>query len=127
MNKITTLPALKALQGETMIYALIVLAVAIILSVLFASFVPYKGGNDKSYVTRRIIFIITGLAAAAGFFLYNDLAVKPSINNIGWQNMFSKTNLIWTAIIFVGYLLIGIILMFVFRHSKYGSILGKEK
>ena len=127
MNKITTLPALKALQGETMIYALIVLAVAIILSVLFASLVPYKGGNDKSYVTRRIIFIITGLAAAASFFLYNDLAVKPSINNIGWQNMFSKTNLIWTAIIFVGYLLIGIILMFVFRHSKYGSILGKEK
>ena len=68
-----------------------------------------------------------GFVAAAGFYVYNDLVVKPDITNAGWQSMFSDTNLICIGIILGVYIIGGVILMFVFRHKKFGSILGKEK
>lgn len=125
--RITTLPALQSLQDETMVYAAIVGAVALGLSFLAASLVAYKGGDDRSYITRRIWYVIIGLAAAAGFYVYNDLVVKPDITNAGWQSMFSDTNLICIGINLGVYIVGGVILMFVFRHKKFGSILGKEK
>jgi hypothetical protein len=125
--RITTLPALQSLQDETMVYAAIVGAVALGLSFLVASLVAYRGGNDRSYITRRIWYVIIGFAAAAGFYVYNDLVVKPDITNAGWQSMFSDTNLICIGINLGVYIIGGVILMFVFRHKKFGSILGKEK
>jgi hypothetical protein len=125
--RITTLPALQSLQDETMVYAAIVCAVALGLSFLVTSLVAYKGGDDRSYITRRIWYVIIGLVAAAGFYVYNDLVVKPDITNAGWQSMFSDTNLICIGINLGVYIVGGIILMFVFRHKKFGSILGKEK
>ena len=125
--RITTLPALQSLQDETMVYAAIVGAVALCLSFLVASLVAYKGGDDRSYITRRIWYVIIGLVAAAGFYVYNDLVVKPDITNAGWQSMFSDTNLICIGINLGVYIVGGVILMFVFRHKKFGSILGKEK
>ena len=125
--RITTLPALQSLQDETMVYAAITGAVALALSILVASLVAYKGGDDRSYITRRIWYVIIGLVAAAGFYVYNDLVVKPDITNAGWQSMFSDTNLICIGINLGVYIVGGIILMFVFRHKKFGSILGKEK
>ena len=125
--RITTLPALQSLQDETMVYAAIVGAVALGLSFLVASLVAYKGGDDRSYITRRIWYVIIGLVAAAGFYVYNDLVVKPDITNAGWQSMFSDTNLICIGINLGVDIVGGIYLMFVFRHKKFGSILGKEK
>jgi hypothetical protein len=125
--RITTLPALQSLQDETMVYAAITGAVALALSILVASLVAYKGRDDRSYITRRIWYVIIGLVAAAGFYVYNDLVVKPDITNAGWQSMFSDTNLICIGINLGVYIVGGIILMFVFRHKKFGSILGKEK
>lgn len=125
--RITTLPALQSLQDETMVYDAIVGAVALGLSFLVTSLVAYKGSDDRSYITRRIWYVIIGLVAAAGFYVYNDLVVKPDITNAGWQSMFSDTNLICIGINLGVYIVGGIILMFVFRHKKFGSILGKEK
>lgn len=125
--RITTLPALQSLQDETMVYAAIVGATALTLSLLVASKIAYKGGEDKSYITRRIWYVVIGLVAAIGFYMYNDLIVKPDINNLGWQSMFSDTNLISLGINLGVYLIGGITLMFVFRHKKFGSILGKER
>lgn len=125
--RITTLPALQSLQDETMVYAAIIGAIALGLSFLVASLIAYKGGDDRSYIARRIWYVIIGLAAAAGFYVYNDLAVKPNITNVGWQSMFSDTNFICIAINLGVYIIGGIFLMFVFRHKKFGSILGKEK
>jgi len=125
--RITTLPALQSLQDETMVYAAITGAVALALSILVASLVAYKGRDDRSYITRRIWYVIIGLVAAAVFYVYNDLVVKPDITNAGWQSMFSDTNLICIGINLGVYIVGGIILMFVFRHKKFGSILGKEK
>ena len=125
--RITTLPALQSLQDETMVYAAIVGTAALTLSLVVASLIAYKGGNDNSYITRRICYVIIGLVAAIGFYMYNDLVVKPDINNVGWQSMFSDTNLFFLGINIGVYLIGGIILMLVFRHKKIGSILGKER
>lgn len=110
-----------------MVYAAIVGAVALGFSFLVASLIAYKGGNDRSYITRRIWYVIIGLAAAVVFYIYNDLFVKPNITNVGWQSMFSDTNIRSIFINLGVYLVGGIILMFTFRHKKFGSILGKEK
>lgn len=123
----TTFSDVQSLQDETMVYAAIVGAVALSFSFLVASLIAYKGGNDRSYITRRIWYVIIGLAAAVIFYIYNDLLVKPNITNVGWQSMFSETNFISIFINLGVYLGGGIILMFTFRHKKFGSILGKER
>lgn len=126
MNRITTLPALQSLQDETIVYSLIMCIIAIGIACLVANLIPYKS-NGRSYITRRIWFVIIGLVSSFGFYMYNDLSVKPTINNVGWQSMFSETNVECLFIILIGYIVVSVILMFIFRNSKFGSILGKVK
>lgn len=125
--RITTLPALQSLQDETMVYAAIVGAVALGLSFLVTSLVAWKGGIDRSYITRRIWYVIIGFVASAGFYVYNDLVVNPNITHAGWKSMFSDTCLICIGINLGVYIIGGIILMCVFRNSKFASIIFKIK
>lgn len=127
MTPITNLPQLQQLMNSTMIYAVIVGLVAVILSLAVANMFPWEGGNDKSYVKRRIAFVIIGIIAILGFWLYNDLVVVENIRNAGFQNMFKACNLKCIFINLGVYIVASCILMFTFRHSKFGSILGKEK
>lgn len=127
MTPITNLPQLQQLMNSTMIYAVIVGLVAVIISLAVANMFPWEGGNDKSYVKRRIAFVIIGLCAILGFWLYNNLVVVGNIKNAGFQNMFRACNLKCIFINLGVYVVASGILMFTFRHSKFGSILGKEK
>lgn len=127
MNRITASPQLQALQDNTMIYAVVVFLVAILIAFLISLMIPYKGGKDNSYIKRRVAFIIVGIVACLAFYLYNDIYVKGFIMNAGFKSMFVKTNLQCLAITIGGYIVTGLVLMFVFRHSKFGSILGKGK
>ena len=127
MTPITNLPQLQQLMNSTMIYAVIVGLVAVIISLAVANMFPWEGGNDKSYVKRRIAFVIIGIIAILGFWLYNDLVVVENIRNAGFQNMFKACNLKCIFINLGVYVVASGILMFTFRHSKFGSILGKEK
>ena len=127
MNRITALPQLQALQDNTMIYAVVVFLVAILIAFLISLMIPYKGGKDNSYIKRRVAFIIVGIGACLAFYLYNDIYVKGFIMNAGFKSMFVKTNLQCLAITIGGYIVTGLVLMFAFRHSKFGSILGKGK
>lgn len=127
MTPITNLPQLQQLMNSTMIYAVIVGLLAVIISLAVANMFPWEGGNDKSYVKRRIAFVIIGLIAILGFWLYNDLVVVGNIKNAGFQNMFKACNLKCIFINLSVYIIASGILMFTFRHSKFGSILGKEK
>lgn len=127
MTPITNLPQLQQLMNSTMIYAVIVSLVAVIISLLVANIFPWEGGKDKSYVKRRIAFVIIGLCAILGFWLYNNLVVVGNIRNAGFQNMFKVCNLKCIFINLGVYIVASGILMFTFRHSKFGSILGKEK
>ena len=116
MTPVTTLQQLQQLMNSTMIYAAIVGLIAVLLALLFADIFPWEGGNDRSYIKRRF-----------GFWMYNDLVVVDHIRNAGFQNMFRACNLKCIGINLGVYMLLSFILMFVFRHSKFGSILGKEK
>ncbi len=76
ITRITTLPQLEALQNSTMIYAVISALIALLIAFIISFIIKYQGGQDKSYITRRIWFIVIGIVSAAGFYLYNDLVVK---------------------------------------------------
>lgn len=127
MTPVTTLPQLNQLMNSTMIYAVVVGLIAVILAILLANIFPWEGGNDRSYIKRRIAFIVIGIVAVLGFWMYNDLVVVDHIRNAGFQNMFKACNLKCIGINLGVYLVVSIVLMLVFRHSKFGSILGKEK
>lgn len=127
MRNIQTIGQLHELQNETFVYAAIIAAAIFVVAFLLANITPYQGGNDRSYVKRRIWLIISVALGAIGFWLYNDLYVMGFIKKIAFQNQFSNTNIQCLGITIGGSLLISIIVMFVFRHTKFGSILGKEK
>lgn len=127
MRNIQTIGQLHELQNETFVYAVIVAAVIFLSAFMFANFTPWQGGKDTSYKKRRIWLIISVFVGAIGFWLYNDLYVMNFIKKTAFQNQFSDTNMQCLGITVVGSLLISFIVMFVFRHSKFGSILGKER
>lgn len=127
MRNIQTIGQLHELQNETFVYAVIVAAVIFLVAFLLANITPYQGGNDRSYIKRRIWLIISVVVGAISFWLYNDLYVIGFIKKTAFQNQFSDTNMQCLGITIVGSLLISFIVMFVFRHTKFGSILGKEK
>ena len=127
MRNIKTLPQLQDLQTETFIYAAIVAFAIFVLAFLAANLTPYQGGNDRSYIKRRIWLIVCMVLGALGFWLYNDLYVSSYIQTVAFKHQFATTNLVCLGITLGGSLVISLIVMFVFRHSKFGSILGKEK
>ncbi len=127
MTPVTTCQQLNQLMNSTMIYAVVVGLIAALLAILLANIFPWEGGNDRSYIKRRIAFIVIGIVAVLGFWMYNDLVVVDHIRNAGFQNMFKACNRKCIFINLGVYLVVSIVLMFVFRHSKFGSILGKEK
>ena len=127
MRNIQAIGQLKELQNETFVYAAIVAVVIFAIAFVLANLTPYKGGNDRSYITRRIWLIVTIAVGSLGFWLYNNIYVMKFIKKPAFQNQFSDTNMICLAITVLGSLVISLIVMFVFRHSKFGSILGKEK
>lgn len=127
MDRFTTLKQLEVLQNETWVYAFIIVAFALVVAWIVSNMIAWQRGADKSYLKRRLWFILIGIISFVVFFLYNDLLIKPQISQQGWQAMFSKTNISSSLVGLVCFYIIGIVLMFIMRHSKFGSILGKEK
>ena len=127
MNNIVNINQLNQLMSSTYIYAIIVFLVAIAIAYIVCSLVPWQGGKDRSYITRRIVFIIIGILAILGFWIYNDQIVASHIRSAGFVNMFKTCNLKCLGITTGGYLVVSLIIMFCFRHSKFGSILGRIK
>lgn len=127
MRNINTLQQLQALQGETYVYAAIVAFVIFLIAFLISKMIPWQGGNDKSYVKRRIALILCVVLGSLGFWVYNQTYVMSHITKVAFQNQFSTTNLVCLAITFLGSIVISIIVMLCFRHSKFGSILGRKR
>lgn len=127
MRNIQTPGQLHELQNETFVYAVIVAVVIFAVAFMLANITPYQGRDDRSYIKRRIWLIISVAVGAISFWLYNDLYVMDFIKKTAFQNQYSDTNMQCLGITIVGSLVISFIVMFVFRHSKFGSILGKEK
>lgn len=124
---IVNINQLNQLMNSTMIYAVIVGLVAFVVALIVAYMFPWEGGNDRSYIKRRIAFVVIGVCAVLGFWIYNDQVVADSIKNQGFLQMFKSCNLKCLVITSVIYLLISGILMCVFRNSKFASIIFKIK
>lgn len=127
MRPIQTPVQLHELQNETYVYAAIVAIAIFGIAFLLANATPYQGGNDRSYIKRRIWLIVTMLVGSLGFWLYNDLYVMGNIKQVALQNQFSSTNMVCLAVTLIGSAVVSLVVMFCFRHSKFGSILGREK
>lgn len=127
MGNIQTVSDLHTLQNKTLVYAAIVAILIFGVAFLLAKMTPYQGGNDRSYITRRIWLAVSVIIGALGFWLYNDLYVMSFVKKVAFQHQFSVTNLQCLGITVVGSLLLSLIVMLAFRHSKFGSILGKVK
>lgn len=127
MRNIQTIGQLHELQNETFVYAAIVATAIFAIAFLLANITPYQGGDDRSYITRRIWLVISVALGSVGFWLYNELYVMDFIKKVAFQNQFSDTNMQCLGITIGGAIAISLIVMFVFRHSKFGSILGREK
>ncbi len=124
---IVNINQLNQLMNSTMIYAVVVGLVAFVVALIVAYMFPWEGGNDRSYIKRRIAFVVIGVCAVLGFWIYNDQVVADSIKNQGFLQMFKSCNLKCLVITSVIYLLISGILMCVFRNSKFASIIFKIK
>lgn len=127
MNPVTTVQQLDALKQTTLVWAVIICVTAFAISFFVATLVPYKGGKDTSYITRRILHIIIVVLAAAGYWIYNFLVAVPAIKNPGFQNQFSQTNLISVVVIVLGYIALGLLAAFIFRKSKFSTVYLKPK
>lgn len=127
MNPVTTIQQLDALKQTTLVWAVIICLVAFAISFLVATLVPYKGGKDNSFVIRRIWYIVIGVIAAAGYWIYNFLVAVPAIKNPGFKSQFSQTTLISFVIIIIGYVAIGLVVTFIFRKSKFSTVYLKHK
>ena len=128
MRQIATLSQLHDLQNSTWIYAIAVCFIAIAIAYLVSNMIAWQGGNDKSYVKRRVWWVIIGSVAGLGFWIYNDVVNVHRIVNVGFKHMYSQTNLLCLFVVLLGYFGISLLIMAtLFRKAKFGSILGKQR
>ena len=128
MRQIATLSQLQDLQNSTWIYAIAVCFIAIGIAYLVSNMIAWQGGNDKSYVKRRVWWVIIGFVAGLGFWIYNDVVNVHRIVNVGFKHMYSQTNLLCLFVVLLGYFGISLLIMTtLFRKAKFGSILGKQR
>lgn len=128
MRQIATLSQLQDLQNSTWIYAIAVCFIAIAIAYLVSNMIAWQGGNDKSYVKRRVWWVIIGFVAGLGFWIYNDVVNVHRIANVGFKHMYSQINLLCLFVVLLGYFGISLLIMTtLFRKAKFGSILGKQR
>ena len=123
---IRTLQQVQQAQADAWVYGLIVAGVSLALAIAIAFMINWRS-DRKDFITRRILFIVIGPVLSASYWLYNANVVAQRIQNPGFKNMFEETNLYVLLASICVYTLVGIALMFCFRTSKLGSILGKKK
>ena len=128
MRQIATLNQLQDLQNSTWIYAVVVCIIAIVVAFLVSNMIAWQGGNDKSYIKRRVWWVIIGIVSGLGFWIYNDMVNVHRIVNVGFKHMYSQTNLLCLFVVLLAYFGISLLIMVtLFRKAKFGSILGKQR
>ena len=128
MRQIATLNQLQDLQNSTWIYAIAVCVIAIAIAYLVSNMIAWQGGNDKSYIKRRVWWVIIGFVAGLGFWIYNDVVNVHRIVNVGFRHMYSQTNLMCLGVVLLGYFIFSLLIMAtLFRKAKFGSILGNQR
>ncbi|MDR3118447.1 MAG: hypothetical protein LBU44_03375 [Mediterranea sp.] len=128
MKRIEALKQVEALISETYMYAVIIGIAAVVLAFIIANIIKWGGGKyDTSHIKRRVAYIIIGIIAPIGFFLYNALYVNSFIMKAPLQAKFTTANMLATLAVLGVYVAVGVITMLIMRCSKWGSILGQSK
>lgn len=128
MKKIENIRQLESLTTETYIQAALVAAAALVVALMIARAIKWKGGKiDRSHRKRRVAFIATGIVVALAFCLYNYFYVSEFITKAPLRDKFLQANVFATLLILGIYFIAGIASMLAFRRSKWGSIMGKLK
>jgi len=118
-----TLKTLPGLINNTYILAIVFALIFIGISFLISSIIAYEGGtHPKDAFKRRIWFFVLGANAAIIFFLFNYFYVISLIKGAPAKSDFMLHNGIATALVFIVYLVVGILLSKTFKKGKYGTI-----
>ena len=89
---IRTLPQIQQAQADAWVYGAIVAILALAVAILISSLINWRS-DRKDYITRRIWFVVIGIVASLGYWLYNMQVIVPTIQNDGFQIMVKETNL----------------------------------
>ena len=123
---IRTIQQVHQAEASAWVLGLIIAGVALAIAIGIAFLIPWQS-NRRCYIKRRIWFIVIGLALPCCGWLYHYFSVAPRIQNTGFSSMYERTSLCVLLTSIALYAVIGVLLMFWFRNSKFGSILGKKK
>ena len=129
MRPIDNINQLNSLVNNTYVYAVIAGSIGLTIAFFIATkLILFKGTRiDSSYLTRRVWYFIIGIGIIFSFYLYNSIIVSENITKAPLQQKFSNANLMGVLIIIAIYFILGAFTMFIYRTSKWGSILGKTK
>jgi len=118
-----------ALITSTYIFAIIFLAVFLLLAIIISNMIAYEGGtNPKDPGKRKMWFWIFAILGPISFYLYNFIVVIPSIRKGPAMDSFSIHPAIATVIVLVSYIVIGFILAKTMKRGKLGNWFpSKEK
>ena len=118
-----------ALITSTYIFAIIFLAVFLLLAIIISNMIAYEGGtNPKDPGKRKMWFWIFAILGPISFYLYNFIVVIPSIRKGPAMDSFSIHPAIATVIVLVSYIVIGFILAKSMKRGKLGNWFpSKEK
>lgn len=111
-----------ALITTTYIFAIIFLAVFLLLSAVVSNIIKYEGGsNPKDPGKRKMWFWVFAILGPISFYLYNFLMIIPTVRSGPAMNKFSMHVPIATGIVLVSYIVIGFILAKIMKRGKLGN------
>lgn len=111
--------------------AVVVAMVVFILSYITAHAIPYEGGNDRSFVKRRIWWIIWTVMGAVGYlafyiFRYSEFQNAKGRIDYSLEAKYVITYIVGTVIVVALSAIVSLVVMRLKRNSKFGSILGRN-
>ena len=111
-----------ALITTTYIFAIIFLAVFLLLSAGVSNIIKYESGsNPKDPGKRKMWFWVFAILGPISFYLYNFLMIIPTVRSGPAMNKFSMHVPIATGIVLVSYIVIGFILAKIMKRGKLGN------
>ena len=124
-RRVVSLADVNALELRTYLTAVVTAVVFLGVAAFIGNSIAYEGGaNPSDPRKRRMWFWSLAATALSSFFLYNMLAVSPSVA-ARWQSRFMSTSN-YSALVLLGtYVLLGFVISRVFATGKLGTWFGR--
>lgn len=126
MITVRTPKQLEALNMTTYIFAAIFALAFLLVAAVISNLIKYGRGNDKDVMKRKLVFWVMGVLGFISLFLYNFFLVSPTIKS-NLQGKFGTTNIIACVIVFVTYVILGLVISKIMKRGKLGNWFGSKK